>query len=133
MGDGPRERDVPGHSHLVDFPEALETLVSRLGELKVVLGPGATAGVDAVEASLRAGLAARARGDVPAALAGIGEALDRLAALASDADAAEGAMMRAVATHFRAALAAGALGEAKGAADVMRARSGSVVRPKKGG
>src|SRR5881396_1127453 len=78
--------DNPEHSHLITFPEALEALFSRMGELKVVLGPAA---------------------------------------------AAEGAMMRAIAERFRQALARGAFGEAKETADVMRARSGSVLTPKK--
>jgi len=37
-----------------------------------------------------------------------------------------------VAERFRQALVRGAVGEAQVAADVMRERSGSVVRPKKG-
>jgi hypothetical protein len=49
------------HSHLVDFPEALEVLFSRLGELKLILGPAAAPGVDRVQELLRAGLAARER------------------------------------------------------------------------
>jgi len=121
------------HSHLLDFPEALATLFSRLGELKVVLGPAAAPGVDQVEAELRSALAARERGDVAAAVERIGGAMDRLATLASARDPAEGAMMRALAAHFRQALVRGALGDAREAADVMRERSGSVVTPKKRG
>ena len=119
------------HSHLVAFPEALEALFSRMGELRVVLGPAAAPGIDLVERHLRDGLAARERGDVPAAVAGIGKAMDHLAALAQHLDAAEGAMMRAVAERFRQALARGALGQAQETAEVMRERSGSVVRPRK--
>src|SRR5438046_2969422 len=115
--------DNPEHSHLIDFPEALEALFSRMGELKVVLGPAAAPGVDEVERHLREGLAARARGDPGAAVVKITRAMDLLAALAGHADAAEGAMMRAMAERFRQALARGALGEAKETADVMRARS----------
>ena len=125
--------DDPPRSHLVDFPEALEALVSRLGELKVVLGPAAAPGVDAIEGHLRHGLAARERGDVGAAVARIGQAMDLLAALAGHADPAEAAMMRAVAAQFKTAIARGALGEARTQADVMRERSGSVVRPRKRG
>ena len=124
--------DEPGHSHLLDFPEALEALFSRLGELKVVLGPAAAPGVDQVEAYLRSALAARERGDVPAAVERIGAAMDRLAAFAAAGDPAEGAMMRGLAAHFRQALVRGALGQAREAADVMRERSGSVLTPKKG-
>src|SRR5438876_12413513 len=86
--------DNPDHSHLIDFPEALEALFGRIGELKVVLGPAAAPGVDEVERLLRAGLAARECGDPVAAVARIAEAMDRLATLASAADPAEGALMR---------------------------------------
>ena len=123
--------DNPQHSHLIDFPEALAALFSRMGELKVVLGPAAAPGVDEVERHLREGLAARERGDPGAAVAKIARAMDLLAGLAGHADAAEGAMMCAIAERFRQALARGALGEAKETADVMRARSGSVLAPKK--
>jgi hypothetical protein len=119
------------HSHLIDFPEALEAFFSRIGELKAMLGPAAAPGVDAVAETLREGLAARERGDPGAAVIKITRAMDLLAALAGHADAAEGAMMRAMAERFRQALARGALGEAKETADVMRARSGSVLAPKK--
>jgi hypothetical protein len=123
---------MASHSHLLDFPEALEALFSRLGELKVVLGPTAAPGVDQVEGDLRSALAARQRGDVAAAVARIGGAMDRLATLAGAGDPAEAAMMRALAAHFRQALVRGALGDAREAADVMRERSGSVLIPKKG-
>jgi N-acyl-D-aspartate/D-glutamate deacylase len=120
-----------GHSHLIDFPEALEAFLSRTGELRAVLGPAAAPGVDRLEELLRAGLAARARGDVPAAVARLGEAMEHLGALAAHADPAEGAMMRAMAERFRQALAHGALGEAREAAETMRARSGSALRPRR--
>ena len=119
------------HSHLIDFPEALHALFSRMGELKLVLGPAAAPGVDRVEQALREGLAARERGDVPIAVARIGAAMDRLAALAESADPAEGAMMRAVADHFRRALGRGSVGEAREAAEHMRERSGSVLHPRR--
>ena len=119
------------HPHLIDFPEALEALFSRMGELKIVLGPAAAPDVDRVEQALRDGLAARERGDVGGAVERIGQAMDLLAGLATHADPAEGAMMRAVAAQFKQALARGALGDARETAEVMRARSGSVVHPRK--
>src|SRR5690348_7210217 len=122
--------DAP-HSHLVDFPEAIEILASRMDELKAVLGPAAAAGVDKLAETLRQGLAARGRGDVSTAVAKISQAIDLLAGLAGDADPAEAAMMRAVAAQFKQALARGALGEAREQADLMRERSGSVLHPKK--
>jgi hypothetical protein len=125
-----RRRET-SHSHLIEFPEALEAFFSRIGELKAMLGPAAAPGVDAVADLLREGLAARERGDVPTAIARIGTAMDRLAALAESADAGEGAMMRAVADHFRRALGRGAVGEAREAAEHMRERSGSVLHPRR--
>ena len=115
------------HSHLIEFPEALDAFFSRIGELKAMLGPAGAPGVDAVAELLREGLAARDRGDVPVAIERIAAAMDRLASLASSADAVEGAMMRAVAEHFRSALGRGAMGEAREAAEHMRERSGSVL------
>jgi len=97
-----------------------------------VLGAAAEPGLNEVERLLREGLAARGRGDPGVAVAHIAQGMDRLAAIASSGDPREGALMRAVAERFRQALVRGAVGEAQEAADVMRARSGSVVRPKKG-
>src|SRR5207247_855300 len=79
--------DNPQHSHLIDFPEALEALFSRLGELKIVLGPAAAPGVDEVERHLREGLAARERGDLGAAGVKCTRGLVLRAALAGHADA----------------------------------------------
>ena len=125
------DRDDALHSHLIEFPEALDAFFSRIGELKAMLGPAAAPEVDAVAELLREGLAARERGDVSMAIARIGTAMDRLAALAGSADPAEGAMMRAVADHFRRALGRGAVGEAREAAERMRERSGSVLHPRR--
>jgi len=125
-----RRREAP-HSHLIEFPEALDAFFSRIGELKAMLGPAAAPGVDAVAETLREGLAARDRGDAETAVTRIAEAMDRLAALASTADPAEGAMMRAVAEHFRGALGRGAVGEAREAAERMRERSGSTLEPRR--
>ena len=129
MSDDRRREE--SHSHLIDFPEALEAFFSRIGELKAMLGPDAAPGVDVVAETLREGLAARDRGDAETAVTRIAEAMDRLAALASTADPSEGAMMRAVADHFRRALGRGAVGEAREAAEHMRERSGSVLRPRR--
>src|SRR2546430_17606527 len=99
---------MAGHSHLLDFPEALEALFSRLGELKVVLGAAAAPGVDQVQTDLRSALAARERGDVPAAVERIGAAMDRLAAPARTGDPPQGALIRRLPAHFRHAPLPGA-------------------------
>ena len=123
--------DQERHSHLIDFPEALTALFARMAELKLVLGPAAAGGVDQVEALLREALAARERGDVPVAVARIAAAMETLAGLAGGVIPGDAGAMRAMVEQFEQALRRGAVGEAKQAADVMRDRSGSVLRPKK--
>jgi hypothetical protein len=122
--------DNPAHGAAV-FPEALETFLRRMGELRAVLGPGAADGVTRLEALVAEGLAASDRGDVPAAVARVVEAMRLLAAIASGSGAAEGAMLAAMADRFAQALGRGALDEARAHADVMRATSGTTIRPKR--
>jgi len=125
------DRRGSDHSHLIDFPEALEAFFLRVGELKGVLGPGAGDGVDRLEAIIQRGLAARERGDVPEAIARITEAMNLLADLAGTAPGLHGPMLRAMALQFRDALGRGSVGDAKATAEVMRTESGSTVTPKK--
>jgi hypothetical protein len=125
------DEDQPAHSHLTDFPEPLAALFTRMAELKLVLGPAGAAGVDRVEALLHEALAARERGDVPVAVARIAAAMETLAGLAGGVVPGDATVMRAMVEQFEQALRRGAVGEAKQAADVMRERSGSVLRPKK--
>jgi hypothetical protein len=99
-------------------------LVERLGELEVVIGQQARPVVAEVRTRLLEAAAARERGDVPGALAIIGQAMERLAGLASHLDAAEGAVMRTIAASFAQALGAGDKGAAKQAVDVMRSKAG---------
>jgi len=127
----PDDEQGKGHSHLIEFPEALEAFFSRVGELQVMLGPGSADGVARLQALMQQGLAARERGDVPAATDLIVQAMDLLAELASAAPGLDGPMLRAMALRFRAALGRGHLGEAREAADVMREQSGSRLIPKK--
>ncbi|MGO9063075.1 MAG: hypothetical protein ACLQU2_37780 [Candidatus Binataceae bacterium] len=103
-------------------------LIDRLGELEVVIGERAKPVVAEVRTRLREAASARERGDVPGALAIIGQAMERLAGLASHLDAAEGALMHAIAGSFAQALSAGDRGTAKQAVDVMRNKAGD--RPK---
>ena len=60
-----------------------------------------------VRSRLLEAASARERGDVPGALAIIGQAMERLAGLASHLDAAEGAIMHTIAASFAQALSAG--------------------------
>jgi hypothetical protein len=119
------------HTHLIDFPEALEAFFARLPELRQLVGPAHAAGVDRVGERLRSALAARAQGDLGSATTTIVQAMRELSELVSEALPSEGPMMRAMATQFAQAVAHGALGDARQAADVMRVQSGSTVHPKK--
>jgi hypothetical protein len=119
------------HSHLIDFPEALEAFFSRVGELRHALGPRAADQIPAIEALIAQGLAARERGDGPAALRHILAAMQRLADAAADAGTPEAAMLRAMAQRFRDAVGRADLSRAKDAAETMRVESGSTLHPKK--
>lgn len=118
------------HKHEEAVPIALESVVSRLGELEVVLGAQAGPTVAAVRAVLTTAMAARDRGDMPAAIAQIGQAMDQLAGLADGLDAAEAALMRALAQTFRAALLTGDTARARESTAAMFEKSGATERKK---
>ena len=116
--------------HESAIPNALESVITGLGELEVVLGPQVRPALDAIRATLSAALAARDRGDVPGAFELIGQAMDRLTHLADHLDPAEGTLMRALAQAFRAALLRGDQAQAKQSAAAMFEKSGTVERKK---
>src|SRR6185369_8854470 len=109
------------------IPLAIDTVVSRLGELEIVFGPQAKDVIAAVRATLLEALAAKQQGDAPASIAKIGQAMDRLASLAGHLDPAEAVLMRTVAEQFRAALLRRNTAEARQTADVMFERSGAKI------
>ena len=108
----------------VPQPDSFLKLAESLGELEVVIGPKARPVVAEVRAGLREAMACRERGDLPGALAVIERAMERLAALGSQLDPAEGAMMRSLAKHFSHALSSGLKGEAKVAVNAMKSKAG---------
>ncbi|HVO24687.1 MAG TPA: hypothetical protein VMW56_13765 [Candidatus Margulisiibacteriota bacterium] len=118
------------HKHEEAVPTAIESVVARLGDLEAVLGPAAAPVVDAVRTGLIAAMAARDRGDMPAAIAQIGAAMDRLSALADGLDPGEATLMRALAHNFRAALLRGDAAQAQQSATTMLERSGGTTRQK---
>jgi hypothetical protein len=118
------------HKHEGEIPVAIESVVARLGDLEVVLGAHAAPVVAAVRSMLIAAMAARDRGDMRAAVAQIGEAMDRLSALADALDPAEATLMRALAQNFRAALLRGDDAQAKQSAACMFEKSGAIARKK---
>lgn len=99
-------------------------LADSLGELEIVIGPAARPAVAEVRDGLRDAVAMRDRGDMPAAIAAIRRAMERLAGLGAQLDPAEGAMMRAIAERFSAAMSFGAKGDAKDAVNLMRRKAG---------
>jgi hypothetical protein len=118
------------HNHEEEVPAAIESVVARLGDLETVLGPAVGPVVAAVRTGLIAAMAARDRGDMPAAIGQIGEAMDRLSALADGLDPGEATLMRALARNFRAALLRGDAMQAKQSAATMLERSGGIARQK---
>lgn len=118
-------------AHEFESPPALEMLVSRLGEMEVVLGQPAAARLGAVRAHLQRAVALRADGDPLAAAAAIRKAMEELATMASAVDPGEGVLMRAIVERFSAALLRGESGELERTADVMRERSGATKVAKK--
>jgi len=130
MANQPRE---PAHSHLITFPEALDVFVTRMGEITAALGSGKAEGVRARETRVQEARAARAQGDVPRAVGAIVRAMELLADLAGTDPTLDGPQLRAMAAQFRAAMARGAVADAKSAADVMREQSGTTVVPRKEG
>jgi hypothetical protein len=120
------------HKHASEIPADLETVVTRLRELEVVLGKEVGPAIAEVQSTLIGAMAARDRGDVPGAIAQIGQGMDRLAALADRLDPAEATLMRGLAQTFRQALLRGDEAAAKQSTAVMFEKSGAVERKKKG-
>jgi len=117
--------------HQAAIPIAIEQVVARLSELEIVLGSAGREVMPIVRARLTDAMAARDRGDPPAAIANIGEAMDHLAALADRLDPAEAMLMRALSQRLRSALLRGDDATAKQAAGTMFERSGARERGKK--
>ena len=105
-------------------PTPFFSLSTGSANWRCVIGEQARPVVAEVRSRLKEAASARQRGDVPGALAIIGQAMERLAGLASGLDAAEGALMRAIAGSFAQALNAGDRGTAKQAVDMMRNKAG---------
>lgn len=99
-------------------------LAENLGELEITVGARARPAVAELRERLRAAAASRERGDLPASLGQLRDAMDRLAAVASELDPGEGELMRMVARRFTEALRLGDKGAARDAVNLMRRRSG---------
>jgi hypothetical protein len=112
-------------AHELEASPVLETLLTRLDDLIVVVGPAAAPRLGAVREHLTRALGLRAQGDAPGAAAAITRAMQELAALAGHVDPAEAPLMRAAVQVFGAALARGERGALEESAERMRERSGA--------
>jgi hypothetical protein len=110
----------PGHPSLDSFLK----LADNLGELEVTVGPRARPVVAELRDRLRSAAASHERGDLPASLDKLRDAMERLAGVASELDPSEGALMRMVAQRFTEALMLGDKNTAKDAVNLMRHKSG---------
>ena len=99
-------------------------LADNLGELEITIGERARPVVAELRQRLREAAAIRARGDLVGSLENLRSAMERLAAVASELDPQEGALMLAVARRFTDSLGRGDKGAAKAAINVMRHKSG---------
>jgi hypothetical protein len=120
---------MAGHSHLIDFPEALKRSSSAWAAQHALGAGGRARGC--ARGDHRRALAARDRGDQATALARIVDAMQRLAELSSDAGAPDAPMLRLMAERFRQAVGHTDLSQAKDTAEVMRVQSGSTLHPKR--
>jgi hypothetical protein len=99
-------------------------LADALRELEVTIGPQARPVIAAVRARLGEAAGLREQGNLPAAIAAIRDAMERLAALGSELDPAEGMLMRMIADRLAQALNTGDKGAAKESVNLMRHRAG---------
>jgi len=99
-------------------------LADGLRELEIVVRETARPAIGEVRETLRAAMASRERGDTPQALAEIRRAMEQLAALGTQMDPGEGAMMREVARIFAQSLSLGDKGAVKQAVGLMRHKAG---------
>src|SRR5438132_235783 len=95
------------HKDELEISAALESVALRLDDLQSVLGSHVAPALASVRAALISAMAARDRGDMPATVRQISDAMDRLTALADQLDPDDAALMRAVADTFRTALLRG--------------------------
>lgn len=121
MTDAIEDWSVPADDAALD---QFLKLADNLSELEVTLGERARPVVAEVRERLRAAVVCRQRGDLPGSLAALRSAMERLAAMGSELDPEEGALMRMVAQRFTESLKLGDKSSAKAAVNVMRRKAG---------
>jgi len=99
-------------------------LADALRELEVTIGPQARPVIAAVRTRIGEAAGLREQGNVSAAIVAIRDAMERLAALGSELDPAEGMLMKMLAERLAQALQTGDKGAAKESVNLMRHRAG---------
>lgn len=118
--------------HQPSVPVALEQMLAGVSQLEAIFGePGRVAAI-AIRARIVDAMAARDRGDTPAMVDAIGQAMRELAAIAHRVAPGDAQSMAAVTAHFRKSLLSGDLAAAKGVMDVMFDASGARYRTEDG-
>src|SRR5216683_4080037 len=97
-------------------------LADALRELEVTIGPQARPVIAAVRTRIGEAAGLREQGNVSAAIVAIRDAMERLAALGSELDPAEGMLMKMLAERLAQALQTGDKGAAKESVNLMRHR-----------
>lgn len=96
----------------------------RLDELPRVLGEHTAPAIEKVKQGILQGLAARDRGDGPAAMQAIAGAMEEIARLGETLDPAEGALMQGMASAFVQGMARGDVGSMEQNLSRIESRAG---------
>jgi hypothetical protein len=119
--------DKPGNPQAHGV-EGLAAMAARLGELETLFGPRAQPVVHRLRGALLDALAARDRGDAPAAAGRLRAAMEELVRLFGEIDPNEAAAMGRLVAGFQEALSQGQGDAAGRMAEDMRRHSGAVER-----
>lgn len=103
----------------------MESFLTRLGELRTVLGEEVAPVLERVRSELVAGLAARDRGDVGEAGVRVAKAMAELATLGDRLEGGEGELMRAMTAEFIRSMARGDADAMERGVDRIQARAGT--------
>jgi len=104
---------------------AMESFLTRLDELKTVLGIDVTPTLERARAELTAGTAARDRGDPDEASLHLAKAMAEIATLGDRLGEQEGALMRGLTAEFIKGMARGDQDAMERTLDSIQAKSGT--------
>jgi hypothetical protein len=107
----------------------IERFIGGLDEIRTVLGADTGPTIEKIRHELICGIAHRDRGDRPAALVSIANAMGELAGLGDRLGGAEGAMMRAVTAAFLSGLASDDRDVVEKNLQVIQSKAGKPKKP----